>query len=100
MVTAAGPKHAFSGRVLLSDFACEVWSGSNIFGGNYSILKFALDAIPKKVPKLAKSLWGNGLMKKKSKFQNLVFSSFYTMKWCFRMILAVLEQKWNFHTFH
>ena len=48
MVTGSGPKGAFSERVLLSDFACEVWSGSNIFGGNYSILKFALDAITKK----------------------------------------------------
>ena len=76
IVTGAGPKSAFSERVLLSDFACEVWSGSNIFGGNYSILKFALDAIPKKVPKLAKSLWGNGLMKKNQNFKTSFFHHF------------------------
>ena len=45
MVMAAGSKCAFSERVLHSDYACEVWSGSNTFGGNYSILKIAEDAI-------------------------------------------------------
>ena len=52
----------FSERVQPSDFACEVWYGSDMYLGNYSILKLAIDATQKKVPKCVKSPLGNGLM--------------------------------------
>ena len=63
MATGILAKQAFSGRLLPSEYKCEVWFELDIFEGNYVLLKTASDKIGEKEPKITKCLSGKGLIR-------------------------------------